>query len=155
VSDRTMLNVNSTHWPPEPTWENVERLVGGALRWWDKWCPDDGRPAMAFEALKRHQNDPTLETDSALRRAARDLVPSINMAAAAMAEKPMFASPEVAAYYAAQAVRWAVVGKWPLPTKHNLNYWARAIDRAGMANLLGAMAYDDDDEDESPEASGE
>ena len=150
-----ILKLDSPHWPPEPTWENVERLVGDALQWWDRWCPDDGRPAAALDALKRYQTESTTTAYTALRHAAYGLHCSVQMAAAAMAEPPMLASPAVAAYYAVMALRWAIVVNPPQDVRDTR--WRKAIDSAGIANLTGFMAYPDDDDEpeELQEAVGE
>lgn len=134
-------------WPPEPTWENAHRLVSGALRWWDKWCPDDGRPRIALAAAEAYHSDPTEKHLQMLMLSAEALERARDMASKGVRVHPtkgtrMLAEPPGVALYAALALHRLI---WPVlfPGMNREKEWAEAIENAGAANIFGFMYYGD------------
>lgn len=146
----------------EPTWENCKRSVGNALRYWDRWCPDDGRVRAHFDNIVGHlepapDRDNVFWLDVVLSvngvREAKDmawrafkLLPPTNKG------KPQVFAPEYIAYCVAAAVHKLsvpVVARSANPEVH----YAGAMEFAGWANIAAFVTWPDllDEEGEQEE----
>jgi hypothetical protein len=149
----------------EPTWENAKRIVGNSLRWWDKWCPDDGRIAEGFEMVVRYVDEPFhggllwLDITGVVIRTRK----AFEMVRRTLTTEPKMVTGKVSpfnqvwiAYCVAEAVvrlQVALAGQSEHPEVHD----KEAIQWAKAANLGAFVTYPndwdlDEDEDEDEEA---
>jgi hypothetical protein len=83
----------------DPTWFVLAGQARATLKAWDRWCPDDGRPLAAWQAVMQHARTPIAASSSAVEEARRAVRAAFEMAWTRYAAHPA----EDAPYYAAMA----------------------------------------------------
>lgn len=122
-----------------------------SLKYWDLWCPDDGRPAAGLAECKRLLAGGSFDKER-WERLKHDVFAAAKMASKSYDQK-VATWPAGAAQWCALAIGWVLNGCRQAHEAYPLveQAWEKAIEDASEALFLGWMSYHEPEDDSEEE----